>query len=100
MVTCGNTLTVFRVYLKGPPRILITHSLADDAWRMGNSDLSIYSRGLFVMRPLPACQVFGKVLKQLALQADLGKDPHAPDVWGPSPDSAVCQRHASSPKSD
>ena len=74
--------------------------LFEKAWRMGNSDLSIYSRGLFVMRPLPACQVFGEVLKQLALQADLGKDPRAPDVWGPSPDSSVCQRHASSPKSD
>lgn len=99
-MTCGNTLTVFRVYLKGPPHILITRSRADDAWRMGNSDLSIYSRGLFVMRPLPACQVFGEVLKQLTHQADLGKIPLATDVWGQSPDGSVCQSHASSPKSD
>lgn len=53
-----------------------------------------------VMRPLPARQVFGEVLKQLTHQADLGKVPLATDVWGQSPDGSVCQSHASSPKSD
>ena len=68
------------MYLKGLPHILITCSLVDDAWRMVNSDLSIYSKGLFLMRPLPACQVFGEVQKQLTHQPDLGKVSRATDV--------------------
>lgn len=34
MVTCGNALTVFKIYLKGLAHILITHSPTNDLWKM------------------------------------------------------------------
>lgn len=58
MVTCANTLTVFKIHLKGPPHILITRSPTNDLWKTGNSHLILCSGGLLVMRSLLGCREF------------------------------------------
>jgi hypothetical protein len=79
-VTCGNTLTVFKIYLKGLAHILITHLPTNDLWKM-ELRAHLYSGGVVVMSPFQDGGCFREVLKQLTMPAWAARVPCATDVW-------------------
>lgn len=100
LVTCGNTLTVFKIHLKGPAHILITRTLTNDLWKMGNSRLIINFRGIFVISPSQDVGCFRQVLKQLTMPAWAKQVPCAAEGWSQHSDSIACQHHSSLQKND
>lgn len=58
-VTCGNTVTVFKIYLKGRPPILGTCSLTNGLWESGSSELTLCARGALVTNERPASMLGG-----------------------------------------
>lgn len=89
LMTCENTLTLFKIYLKGIAHILITFSQANDLYEIWNTDHIIYTGRtffflifFFLIATLQICFVLGGSPQTINNYHTNQFESHVPPLYG------------------